>query len=143
MVYASRCKCFKSKQGCTCDCRCKNCTNPYGARSIKKKNRVRSHQKWQHILGPDSQVKDVILSTGKWSALENFIFIELVQELHDCIDHNPPTTFTLAFNETVHLLSISTIKIPEDACISKKTEEQVSAKIRHFKTEKELYEKLQ
>lgn len=140
LSYRSRCRCFKSKIPCTDKCRCKHCCNHFGQRPLHKKLRSRSLHKWQNLIGSDSIVNDVVPS-GKWSVIEKYVFLALIQQLNDCLAEDPPTTLTKAFNEVVNLVSHSNVKIPGNAVLAEKSSNQIAGKIKHYKTEKELFTK--
>ena len=88
----SKCQCLRSKTGCGETCRCKNCSNPHGARQaaksssekVKQKRRKRSHQQANQIK-PNQQHKTSIQPHetdgeprhGRWSDLETLTLIVL------------------------------------------------------------------
>ena len=95
MSYQSRCSCFKACHGCTQKCRCKNCGNPYGQQPRAITVRTRVPHKCQKTL-PSSELfvqeRGGEVPCGRWSALENYVFISVVRHLQDCLNEDPPIT---------------------------------------------------
>ena len=143
MSYRSRCKCLKGRQRCTEKCRCKNCSNPYGQRPQICRMRKRQPHKWQESFPSTQQFileRGGSLYGGQWSAIEHYIFTEVVQQFQNCLDEKPPVTLTNAFNEVIRL---SLEWDCADVVLKSKSSTQITSKVRYYKAQCELHRQLQ
>ena len=85
----TRCKCFKNKNRCGTQCKCKNCSNPHGKRSAdatsdSPKKITRSPRKKSFKQSRTSTFlaeSGSILNKGHWSELETIVLIILSNTL--------------------------------------------------------------
>ena len=94
--YHIRCKCFKRGIGCSQLCKCKNCSNTFGKRSLLgKRNRVMHTQ--QYTL-PSSKVfaeeRSEKIKYGPWTLLENIILAHVLQNFSENLEDDNRTHTT-------------------------------------------------
>ncbi len=79
--YKSGCKCFRSLQGCTMVCGCRNCANPYGVR-VQSQDEISSgtqtRKRRKHIKSPETGRNFIIgrgekVSDAPWSLFEELL----------------------------------------------------------------------
>ena len=132
--YATRCKCYLTQQPCTSLCRCKDCCNPHGAKSIatccgvKRNRHYHSHQKEVHIPSSKKFALDrgECISVGIWSDFETLV----LNEVHE-ISKRTDLDKTKLYNDVVHYThsKFCITPIPEGIVFREKTCTQVNSKL--------------
>lgn len=75
---------------------------------------------------------------------ENAVFVLLLQQMKNCVDEHPPKSIFTAFNHIAMLSRAPQCRVvlPQDAVLNEKRMNQVTGKLKHYKAECELFEKL-
>ena len=142
--YHTRCKCFKRGIGCSQLCKCKNCSNTFGKRSLLgKRNRVMHTQ--QYTL-PSSKVfaeeRSEKIKYGPWTLLENIILAHVLQNFSENLEDMTTEHILQGFNEIVTFSKMShcTIQIPDYIMIaSHKTPLQMNGKLQSLSLQNEQH----
>ena len=135
--YKTRCKCYNRNKGCSKHCKCKNCDNPFGKRSILGK-RVRIIHDQQYSL-PNSKEfaisREEKLKQGPWTVLENALFIHIMDHLCKMSENMTTKNVLQAYNEVIFLIksSFNCIQIPANIMTPNyKTSTQMQGKLQHY-----------
>lgn len=115
--YHTRCKCFKQNIGCSQLCKCKNCSNTFGRRSLLgKRNRVMHKQ--QYTL-PSSKAfaedRCEKIKYGPWTLLENVILAHVLENFSKNLEDMTVENILKGFNEIVTFSKMPhcTVQIPQ------------------------------
>ena len=127
-AYATRCKCYGQGVSCSLNCRCKNCSNPNGARPDKSgsSKRIRRPHEMQITL-PDSKMfaedRGEDMSTGSWSIFESIVLQEILNPENETIDK--------VYSDIVYYANSNfcTIQRDEAAILRAKTKAQIQKKL--------------
>lgn len=135
--YQTRCKCYKLKLPCGTACKCKNCSNTFGKRSILGKRTREKHQ-YQISLPTSRQfieAKSEKLAKGPWTFLENSIFVFIIEHFQLHSTELSVDNIAKAFNE-IQTLSNSlynSVHIPDNIIRpTEKSINQIRSKLQHY-----------
>ena len=134
--YKTR-KCYNKNKGCSNYCKCKNCDNPFGKRTILGK-RIRINHDQQYNL-PNSkefaETREEKLKQGPWTVLENAVLIHIMDHLCKMSENMTTENVLQAYNEVIFLIksSFNSIQIPANVMTPNyKTSTQVQSKLQHY-----------
>jgi len=135
--YHTRCKCYKMKLACTKTCKCKDCSNSFGKRTIQGKCTRENHS--HQISLPNSkrfaEDRSEKLKQGPWTSLENSIFLFIIEKFQMHSKEISVENMLKAFNEIASLSDsmYSCMDIPDYIIKpSTKSFSQMSRKLKHY-----------
>ena len=136
--YACRCKCFKFGMPCSSLCRCKNCGNPKGSRSLVGQQSSSTRKRRSHELQtmvPSSKKfalerKEEINETV-WSTFEIIVLHEVVKCVSISMNE---ISMHKVYNDVVYYASspFSMYFLPKDIIFREKSDKQIHAKLHHI-----------
>ena len=133
------------KLPCTKTCKCKDCSNSFGKRTIQGKRTCENHS--HQISLPNSKKfaedRSEKLKHGPWTSLENSIFLFIIEDFQINSKEISAENMLKAFNEITSLSNsmYSCVDIPYYIIKpSQKSFSQVSSKLKHYSDEMTFYE---
>ena len=146
--YSSRCPCYNKQQGCSYNCHCTFCCNPYGVRPQSERRHTKVHRARQrHSLQVPSSLTPYSTSgrflatrthsanTGPWSILEFFVLEGLIKLLEK--SENVVTVERL--HALMNTVVVHAQQLGVNLPISTKTIKQVQGKFKQHVKNKKIF----
>jgi hypothetical protein len=141
--YKSGCKCFRSFKGCSVECGCRNCANPYGVRLLQgdkeMSSGIQARKRRKHAKAPETG-RNFIIGRGEeakdapWSLFEELLCGECALYLGETKETSVKNV-TDIYNKIIVMIKNNSVQLPEDELINSylgKIEEKGTVAVERF-----------
>jgi hypothetical protein len=124
--YKFGCKCFHSFKGCSVECGCRNCANPYGVRLLQgdkeMSSGIQARKRRKHAKAPETG-RNFIIGRGEeakdapWSLFEELLCGKCALYLGETKETSVKNV-TDIYNKIIVMIKNNSVQLPEDELIN-------------------------